>query len=512
MDGARKLLVYYVVHFLPPPITLLISGDYLILYPLQRQAFYSRIIKMAGEKPIADHESSDAPGDSLKRKKKRVAGALLQMQPASKPREAPGAALGHALEQLAPKPDKDPKKAPAKPEATDDSADEARASERLTSDELATAAAELIKARTDDLQVEQQVTVPDSPEAEAIEADTAYLKAVNDRVAAGEAPLAAIDAQYAETVGLPLGAVLDEVAGTSDSETAETVATDTEADAGEPEEVDISSNTSGEINFGRTADDDTPANAAPDYLAVATIGSVLGGLVGGFMKRRFGPAAPNHAMRTVQRSLEREVRQLQERLILRETQIRQLVRERDTFDYAAEPPTAKTEQKLPRTEAPKAEAVATKVAVERLPLADVLDMAEKIKVDNTNVREIFESHRISERGLRRIVRESLVSGNMRKVLKQELLIKAMGPELDPLYRDQPIGSQTAAAAVATDLEGEHSPSPAQPSAPGVASKLLPQSLPIQRQMASPALLIANVAALIILCILIALLLIILVAR
>lgn len=79
---------------------------------------------------------------------------------------------------------------------------------------------------------------------------------------------------------------------------------------------------------------------------------------------------------------------------------------------------------------------ATNKNVETLSRADLLNLSEQIVVENTNLRRIYETHLIGERGLRRLVVEYLRGGDIKQALKQELLEHEIDFERDPILRDR----------------------------------------------------------------------------
>jgi hypothetical protein len=73
--------------------------------------------------------------------------------------------------------------------------------------------------------------------------------------------------------------------------------------------------------------------------------------------------------------------------------------------------------------------------VETLNRAELLSMSERIVVDGSSLRQIYESHLISERGLRRLVAEHLGGGDLKKALRQEVVEREIDFERDPAMRD-----------------------------------------------------------------------------
>lgn len=74
--------------------------------------------------------------------------------------------------------------------------------------------------------------------------------------------------------------------------------------------------------------------------------------------------------------------------------------------------------------------------IETLERAELLLVSEKIIVDGTDLRKIYETRLIGEWGLRRLVIEHLRGGNMKKALRYEILERETDFELDPAMRDK----------------------------------------------------------------------------
>lgn len=136
---------------------------------------------------------------------------------------------------------------------------------------------------------------------------------------------------------------------------------------------------------------------------------------------------------------------------------------------------------------------------------ELLEASEKIVVGATTLRQVFETHLISERGLRQAVNEYRRGGDIRRVLAEELLIKELGYELDPQLRDR-----RPKVAPTEDSTAEHAASYPEASVPTKSDTLSPEAittkfsqlaeLPVQHRVPVP-LIIANGIALIVLAIL-----------
>lgn len=76
--------------------------------------------------------------------------------------------------------------------------------------------------------------------------------------------------------------------------------------------------------------------------------------------------------------------------------------------------------------------------------AELMELGEKIDIDGNNLRHIYETHLIGERGLRRLIIEHLRGGDLRKALRREVMEREMDFERDPVMRDLPLSASAAA--------------------------------------------------------------------
>jgi hypothetical protein len=106
--------------------------------------------------------------------------------------------------------------------------------------------------------------------------------------------------------------------------------------------------------------------------------------------------------------------------------------------------------------------------VETMNRAELMRISEKMYVEGSSLRQIYETHLVGEKGLRRLVTEFLKGGDVKKVLRREIVEREIDFERDPVMRDQARASgggtstssnsnlqnmiQKAEAAVATPTE------------------------------------------------------------
>lgn len=85
--------------------------------------------------------------------------------------------------------------------------------------------------------------------------------------------------------------------------------------------------------------------------------------------------------------------------------------------------------------------------VETLDRVELLELSEKIIVDGNSLRQIYETHLIGERGLRRLVAEHLRGGDVRKALKREVVEREIDFERDPAMRDKAVSAVSGGGAI-----------------------------------------------------------------
>ena len=77
--------------------------------------------------------------------------------------------------------------------------------------------------------------------------------------------------------------------------------------------------------------------------------------------------------------------------------------------------------------------------IETLSRAELLTLSEKIIIDGSSLRQIYETHLIGERGLRRLIGEHLRGGDIKKALRMEITERELDFERDPALRDMAVG-------------------------------------------------------------------------
>jgi len=196
-------------------------------------------------------------------------------------------------------------------------------------------------------------------------------------------------------------------------------------------------------------------------------GFLVGGIVGYLIGRRRGRIRTEKRLLPVQRKLEKEVTAISEQLAEREATIRHLSYEsmaagpmaaerlqsrRTTERSVAKQPESRLNLEKParierlgkavvRAEVP-AEAVPLKLKdvraerVRTMSRNELLELGEKVIVEGATLRQIYESHLIGEKGLRRIITEYLSGKDIRKELRREMVEREIDFERDPMLRDR----------------------------------------------------------------------------
>jgi hypothetical protein len=102
---------------------------------------------------------------------------------------------------------------------------------------------------------------------------------------------------------------------------------------------------------------------------------------------------------------------------------------------AAESLPAKRSQSVEKVAAQPSAITAEKQAM-TMPRTELMQISEKISVEGTSLRQVYETHLIGERGLRRLVAEHLRGGNVQKALRREIIEREIDFERDPILRDR----------------------------------------------------------------------------
>jgi hypothetical protein len=82
--------------------------------------------------------------------------------------------------------------------------------------------------------------------------------------------------------------------------------------------------------------------------------------------------------------------------------------------------------------------------VETVARAELLGLSEKVVIDGSSLRQIYETHLVGEHGLRRLMAEYIRGGDLKKALRREIVERQIDFERDPAVRDMTIPTQLSA--------------------------------------------------------------------
>jgi hypothetical protein len=89
-----------------------------------------------------------------------------------------------------------------------------------------------------------------------------------------------------------------------------------------------------------------------------------------------------------------------------------------------------------RPDTPTAPALKVEKNVDTMARAELLALSDKIIIDGASLRQVYETRLVGERGLRRLISEHLQGGNVKKLLRKEIVEREIDFERDPAMRDQ----------------------------------------------------------------------------
>ena len=344
--------------------------------------------------------------------------------------------------------------------------------DELTESESKVVAIDHVEERQDEVRQEVVAAESGTPEAVEAAADALFLEKGAEHLAEPEASLQeALEAATRET-----GTVLEEYG--RDEVTPPTAVTTERAvplvekpvEAEEPPEIPIKPEQRPTLQEQLEQYHATAPNVAPEQpaktetyyvdnssdVAGAAIG---GGLVGYFLGRRRGRIKTERRLRPIQRKLEKQIEGVKEQVNDKETEIRAFAgeqykiredlqksqpervdpRKQEVITTGVEKQLLAVPLQVAAERAPEKYRAPGKLPlqkrVERMEQKELLEVGEKIIIDGTSARSIYEAKRITESGLRHLVGEYLSGGDLKRALARELVVKELSFERDPFLRE-----------------------------------------------------------------------------
>lgn len=83
--------------------------------------------------------------------------------------------------------------------------------------------------------------------------------------------------------------------------------------------------------------------------------------------------------------------------------------------------------------------------IETMSRAELMVLSEQVVIDGTSLRQIYETHLVGEKGLRRLLAEHFRSGDLKKALRHEIVERQIDFERDPAVRDMAVYAEPVAA-------------------------------------------------------------------
>lgn len=171
------------------------------------------------------------------------------------------------------------------------------------------------------------------------------------------------------------------------------------------------------------------------------------GIVYYLMSRRKARLKNESSAPEVEKDLTKEVGDLRSVIATRESQVRQIATAKEypasisglNSDEFIKKLALKSEQGAQK---PKEvmEAVQAEFKAQTIKRDELLAIASSIEIEGTKLSAIYENNLLGEMGLRRVVAEYLRGGNVKKVLRQEMIEREIDFERDPVLRDHGSGS------------------------------------------------------------------------
>lgn len=229
---------------------------------------------------------------------------------------------------------------------------------------------------------------------------------------------------------------------------------------------------------------DTPSKEYIPIRDELILENIPGAIVGYLLGRRRGRVNTEKKLGPIQKKLEKQVDEIQEDIAVKELKIQKMAREAREHEqgqnrqrpgkqeklktgnlsnaelarpvapeanqlHGKKPPSERighvlvaanmAPEKPNQTSRPEGQKAIPKPEVSKNRIAtmsrsELLELSETIRVDNTNLRHIYDTHLVGENGLRQLVYAHMHGGNLKEVLQREVLEHEAGFERDPYLR------------------------------------------------------------------------------
>lgn len=160
-------------------------------------------------------------------------------------------------------------------------------------------------------------------------------------------------------------------------------------------------------------------------------------IVSYLISRRKGRLKSKDITHIVEEGLHSEVSYIRDRLENREQLLRKIVRSKE-----ASPSKSKSSEKSSDKLMPKEilDPVQAEIRAQTINREELLKIASEIEIEGTRLSVIYSNNLLGEHGLRRVIAEYLKGGDVKRVLKREMIEREMDYERDPVLRDRGEGT------------------------------------------------------------------------